>query len=59
MKTIFDRDFRYVPSVKTDLHKTFARIRREQGSKNQLRDARPILDATENIVTLSVPKKSA
>ena len=30
MKSILDPSFRYVPSVSTDLRKTFARIRREQ-----------------------------
>lgn len=30
MKSILDPKFRYIPSVETDLRKTFARIRREQ-----------------------------
>ena len=30
MKSILDPEFRYTPSVETDLRKTFARIRREQ-----------------------------
>jgi hypothetical protein len=30
MKRITDPDFRYVPAARTDLRKTFARIRREQ-----------------------------
>lgn len=59
MKTIFDRDFKYVPSVATDLRKTFARIRREQESNNQARNARPIADARENVVTLSVKARTA
>jgi hypothetical protein len=29
MKSILDPTFRYVPSVQTDVRKTFARIRRE------------------------------
>ena len=29
MKSILDPTFRYVPSVDTDLRKTFARVRRE------------------------------
>lgn len=29
MKRITDPDFRYVPSVETDIRKTFARIRKE------------------------------
>jgi hypothetical protein len=30
MKSVLDRSFRYVPSVHTDLRRTFARIRRER-----------------------------
>jgi hypothetical protein len=30
MKSILDPAFRYTPAAKTDLRKTFARIRREQ-----------------------------
>ena len=30
MKRITDPDFRYVPAAKTDIRKTFARIRAEQ-----------------------------
>jgi hypothetical protein len=30
MKSILDPTFRYIPSVETDLRKTFARVRREQ-----------------------------
>ena len=59
MKTIFDRDFKYVPSVATDLRKTFARIRREQQSSNQARNARSSADARENVVTLSVKARTA
>jgi hypothetical protein len=29
MKSILDPSFRYTPSFNTDLHKTFARIRRD------------------------------
>lgn len=32
MKSILDPTFRYVPSVETDLRKTFARVRREMRS---------------------------
>ena len=36
MKSILDPTFHYVPSVETDLKKTFARIRREmEKSKSQ------------------------
>ena len=30
MKSLLDPSFNYVPSIRTDLRKTFARIRREQ-----------------------------
>lgn len=30
MKSLLDPTFQYVPSVKTDIRKTFARVRREQ-----------------------------
>jgi len=51
MKSICDRSFRYVPSIETDLKKTFARLRREQRSaqmkveaetQQKLRPIRPI-----------------
>jgi hypothetical protein len=36
MKSILDPTFRYVPSVETDLRKTFARVRREmRGTKER------------------------
>jgi hypothetical protein len=59
MKTIFDRNFRYVPSVATDLRKTFARIRREQQSQKQLSTPRSLSDARENVVTLNAQKTGA
>ena len=36
MKSIFDRGFKYVPSLETDVGRTFARIRREQLKKKGL-----------------------
>lgn len=39
MKSVFDRSFHYVPSVQTDIKKTFARIRREQRELQRLREA--------------------
>jgi hypothetical protein len=35
VKSILDRSFRYTNSVETDLRKTFARIRREQRTREQ------------------------
>jgi hypothetical protein len=60
MKTIFDRDFKYVPSIETDLRKTFARIRREQKSKKQqLRNPRSAPDAREKVVAFHLLRKGA
>lgn len=59
MKTIFDRDFKYVPSVATDLRKTFARIRSEQQLNAQSRNARSTAEARENVVALSVKARTA
>jgi len=36
MKSIFDRGFKYVPSLETDVGRTFARIRRQQLKKKGL-----------------------
>jgi hypothetical protein len=53
MKSILDRSFRYVPSVQTDLRKTFARIRRERGGGNQARIQRGVEAQTEaNVVPI-------
>ncbi|HEX8009899.1 MAG TPA: hypothetical protein VF814_03035 [Casimicrobiaceae bacterium] len=38
MKSILDPSFRYVPSVETDLRKTFARVRRELRAGTQKSD---------------------
>lgn len=38
MKSILSPDFRYVPSVSTDLKRTFARIRREQREAASAKD---------------------
>ncbi len=35
--SLLDPTFRYTPSVETDLHKTFARIRREQREAAKIR----------------------
>lgn len=36
MKSLLDPTFKYVPSLQTDLRKTFARIRREQLGTTQV-----------------------
>jgi hypothetical protein len=40
MKSLLDPSFNYVPSIRTDLRKTFARIRREQRA-SEGRSTRP------------------
>lgn len=46
MKSILDPSFRYVPSMRTDLRKTFARVRREQAAaKAPLASVTPIAKA--------------
>ena len=40
MKSILDRSFVYVPSARTDIRKTFARIRREQTEQTKEREAK-------------------
>ena len=60
MKTILDRSFKYVPSIQTDLRKTFARIRREQNAKKQqASNPRSAPDAGQKIVALHLAKKGA
>lgn len=41
MKSILDPTFRYVPSVETDLRKTFARVRRELRATSARGNAEP------------------
>jgi hypothetical protein len=50
MKSILDPTFRYVPSVETDLRKTFARVRREMRGSTQRSNAEP--PAAPNVLTL-------
>jgi hypothetical protein len=57
MKCIFNRDFKYVPSLETDLRKTFARIRRQQ-SKKQARNAPSAPEDGENLANLTAPMKA-
>ncbi|HTS22695.1 MAG TPA: hypothetical protein VMN79_12900 [Casimicrobiaceae bacterium] len=55
MKSILDPTFRYVPSVETDLRKTFARVRRE------LRAGAPRsnVEAASAANVLSLPRRAA
>jgi hypothetical protein len=58
MKSILDPTFRYVPSVETDLKKTFSRIRREMDKAKAQKQ--PIGGAgTTRVVMLNRPKELA
>jgi len=56
MKSILDASFRYTPSFCTDLRKTFARIRLDQG-KDAKRSAQGGGEALRNVS--SIIRKSA
>ncbi len=43
MKSILDPSFKYVPSVSTDLRKTFERVRREQAQTQKTKPATPLM----------------
>jgi hypothetical protein len=58
MKSILDPSFHYVPSVETDLKKTFSRIRREMEKARAQRQALDSAGATR-VVMLSRPKEFA
>jgi hypothetical protein len=53
MKSIFDRGFKYVPSLETDVGRTFARIRRQQLKKKGL-TLRSLSNGAENVVSVTV-----
>jgi hypothetical protein len=58
MKSIFDRGFKYVPSLETDVGRTFARIRRQQLKKKGL-TLRSLGDGAENVVSVTGGKNAA
>jgi|SwirhirootsSR2_FD_contig_31_1393365_length_359_multi_5_in_0_out_0_2 hypothetical protein len=58
MKSILDPTFHYVPSVETDLKKTFSRIRRELEKARAKNQAIAAAGATR-IIMLNRPKESA
>jgi hypothetical protein len=58
MKSILDPTFRYVPSVETDLKKTFSRIRREMEKASAQKQAMSAAGATR-VVMLNRPKEFA
>lgn len=50
MKSILDPSFRYIPSVATDLRKTFARVRREMRERDPARASG--VEATTQVVRI-------
>ena len=52
MKSILNPEFRYTPSVETDLRKTFARIRREQ---RRAQEALSVAEAEARKKVLPIP----
>jgi hypothetical protein len=58
MKSILDPTFHYVPSVETDLKKTFSRIRREMEKARAKNQAMTAAGVTR-IIMLNRPKESA
>ena len=58
MKSIFDRGFKYVPSLETDVGRTFARIRRQQLKKKGLTLRSPG-DGADNVVSVTSRKNAA
>jgi len=58
MKSILDRSFRYTPSSRTDLKKTFARIRRELHLEAKFLP-RVDLDANANTTVLPIKRRTA
>lgn len=57
MKSLLDPTFKYVPSVETDIRKTFARVRRE--ARREATSVLPPRDRAPNIALLFGEKKRA
>jgi hypothetical protein len=58
MKSILDPTFHYVPSVETDLKKTFSRIRREMEKAKAQKQAMNAAGPTR-VIMLNRPKEFA
>jgi hypothetical protein len=57
MKRIFNSSFKYTPSLKTDVRKTFDRIRREQRAKIAGWTGAPRSDTKVNVLPLVLLNK--
>jgi hypothetical protein len=58
MKSLLDPSFNYVPSIRTDLRKTFARVRKEQRAK-ELRTTPASAHTESNVAPLFLAAKHA
>lgn len=56
MKSVLDPSFRYTPSVKTDLRKTFARIRRRERELEAAQEAADA-EAMTKVLPIDAQKK--
>lgn len=58
MKSLLDPEFKYTPSVETDLRKTFARVRREQRAAAQkvIPLQQPTEGATHGSKAIALPR---
>ena len=52
MKSLLDPSFKYVPSVSTDIRRTFARVRRQQSQKRSTVVLLPMADVKETAFEL-------
>jgi hypothetical protein len=59
MKSILDPTFHYVPSVETDLKKTFSRIRREMEKAKAQKQAAMSASGATRVVMLTRAKEFA
>jgi hypothetical protein len=60
MKSILDPTFRYTPSAKTDLRKTFARIRREQRREQVEKQAERRIESAAAVSVVPIrPRRAA
>lgn len=57
MKSILDPTFRYVPSARTDIRKTFARLRRQQQHAQDI-GVDPQIEQAANVLPI-LPRRAA
>lgn len=59
MKSILDRTFRYTSSERTDVRKTFTRVRREQQQLQEQTRARSKAEALSKVSPIRVTRHAA